>query len=160
MKITAVPAADLDFSQYGEILSLGDQGPRTLESHGDGWRDVRTERPLLRAPAQLGMTVGSAAPFTTRTMECHPYTEEAIMPMAAPIILPVAAPTASGSPSAGQIVAVVLEAGQVAVLKPGTWHDACHGLGGPARYYWMATSIAGAESMWVEVAGGPVEVSC
>jgi ureidoglycolate lyase len=160
MNITAVAASEVDFTRFGEIILLGKEGSGTLESHGDGWRDVCTEQPLLRAPAQLGMTTGSAAPFATRALERHLYTEEAIMPMAAPVILPLAAPTAAEAPAAVDIVAVILEPGQVAVLHPGTWHDACHGIDGPVRYYWMATPIAGEESDWVEVAGGPVRVSC
>ncbi|MGW1256378.1 BtpA/SgcQ family protein [Streptomyces sp. NPDC002513] len=158
--IRAVPAAEIDFSPYGEITRLTGEGPSTVESSGDGWQDVMTRRPLLRAPGHLGMTLGSGAPFVTRRMERHLYTEEAILCMASPVVLPVAAPTEADAPAAEDVRAVILSPGEVAVLKPGTWHDACHGVEGPAHYYWMATSIDGVSSPWVEITGGSVAVSC
>jgi ureidoglycolate lyase len=91
-------------------------------------------------------------------MERHLLTEEALFCAADPIVLAVAAPTEEDHPTAASIRAFVITPGTVVVLHKGTWHDACHGLDGEARYYWMATCGLG-NSPWVDVKGGPVLVT-
>jgi ureidoglycolate lyase len=129
-----------------------------LLAAGDGWRDVSTARPILRAPAHLGMTVGEPLPRVVRRMERHLFTEEALLCMDAPMVLPLAPAGEAAAPSAREVTAVLMEPGDVAVLAPGTWHDACRGLTGPVRYYWLATTIVGDEPVWVDIDGGSVEV--
>lgn len=159
-RVAAVPVAEIDLAPFGSSFSLSGEGAGVSVASGHGWVDVSTAQPLVRAPAHLGMTLGAGLPFTTHRMERHLYTEEAILCMEAPVVLAMAPATSALQPSAVEVVAVLLEPGEVVVMAPGTWHDACHGINGPARYYWLATAIAGDEPEWVEIAGGPVEIAC
>jgi ureidoglycolate lyase len=156
--VRARPVAEVDFARFGTHTRLTANGADVVRAAGDGWRDVSTPRPPLRAPAHIGMTTASALPHIVRRMERHLYTEEALLCTDAPLVLPLAPAGDAPAPSAHDVTAVLIEPGDLVVLAPGTWHDACHGVSAPARYYWLATTVAGDEPGWVELAGGPVEV--
>lgn len=151
--------ADVDFSVFGTHTRLAPGGGEVVRAAGDGWDDVSTPRPVLRAPAHLGMTTGAPLPRVVRRMERHLCTEEALLCLDGPMVLPVAPGGDAPAPSAVDVTAVLIEPGDLVVLAPGTWHDACHGLDGPVRYYWLATTILGDEPVWVDIAGGGVEVT-
>lgn len=157
--LRARPVQDVDFSAFGEHIRLV-PGDGVEAASGDGWHDLSTAAEVVCGPAQIGMTVGSAAPFSSASMERHRNTREVIVCVDDPVILAVAAPTAGPAPVAADVTAVVLEPGDVVVLAPGTWHDACHGVAGPARYVWVAGRVDGADAAWVPIVDGPVEVRC
>ena len=158
-KVRAAPLAEVDFTPFGRHVRLAEGGAGVVSARGDGWTDLATKHPLLGMPPHLGLTVGSPAPFVTRRMERHLLTEEAILCTDAPIVLAVAPASAADAPAAADVRAVVLEPGDVVVLAEGTWHDACHGVRGEARYYWLAREVAG-DTVWVDLVNGPVEVTC
>lgn len=160
MKINAQEIASVDFSKFGRHLRLLDGNMDVLVSEGNGWRDTCTKEALIAAPSQLGRTVGSSVPCVTHTMERHLTTPEVILCADLPIVLPLAPATEENSPKAEDVVAVILRPGDVVVMNPGTWHDACHGLDRPAAYFWLATSSGDSGGPWVEIEGGPLTIAC
>lgn len=170
MEVTAEVLREAAFEPFGRLFRLGGRASADepqgciVRSEGPGWSDAYTAAPLLSTNGSLGMTRGGPSPFVTWQMERHLHTEEALFCAADPIVLAVAAPSDADHPSADSIRAFIIEPGMVVVLHKGTWHDACHGLDKETCYYWMATCRTGASSTtaaspWVEVKGGPVQIS-
>ncbi len=162
MQIVATRVTRVNFFAFGRYVRLAEgEAEGLLCSRGDGWSDVCTQDPLIGAPAQLGLTVGSAMPCVTWTMERHPAAEEAFLCMTSPIVLPVALASQTEYPRARDVAAYVLEPGDVVVLKPGVWHDACHGVNEPAPYFWLAAGSSSASpEPWASITDGPVEIRC
>lgn len=163
MTLVVEPIAAGSFAPFGRVFEMGasgrpDTGPDAsiVRTDGPGWTDAYTHDPLLATNASLGMTRSGGTPFEVRQMERHPNTEEALFCAEGAIVLVVAAARAAARPDASAMRAFSIPPGTVAVMKPGTWHDACRGLNGPTTYYWMATVRTGTE--WQEVVDGPVSV--
>jgi ureidoglycolate lyase len=152
-----VELGSFDFSPFGSVhrLKCGQNG--VVSSAGDGWSGVFTSRPLNGRPGSLGLTYGSPAPCVVKTMERHHHTREALFGCSVPIVLAVA-DTKGDAPDAKDIRAVVLREGDLVILGEGIWHDACHGLGVPAGYYWYAECDPNIKDPWVAVSGGPVSL--
>lgn len=147
------------FAPFGRVFAMAESSlpdVSIVRTNGPGWSDAYTTDPLLATNASLGMTRSGGTPFEVRQMERHPNTEEALFCAEAPIVLVVAAAGPEASPDASALRAFSIPPGTVAVMKPGTWHDACRGLCGPTTYYWMATVRTGTE--WQDVRDGPVPV--
>lgn len=160
MTILVEPIDAEAFAPFGKVFAIGEGGMPDLSvvrTDGPGWADAYTHDPLLSTNASLGMTRAGGTPFEVRQMERHPNTQEAIFCAGAPIVLVVAKAGPEARPDASQIRAFAIQPGTVAVMHPGTWHDACRGLDGPASYYWMATVRTGTE--WQDVESGPVRVA-
>lgn len=146
------------FAPFGRVFDLrGDARDGVAAVSGEGWSDCYTLRPLINGQGHLGMTRGPAAPWDCRQMERHLRTEEALFCAGEAIVLAVAPPGDSSTPQALALQAFILQPGQVAVMAPGVWHDACRGLRGPTFYHWMAICGLGPDP-WVTVEGGPVRV--
>jgi len=162
VKVLAREVTAESFAPFGKVHAFGlgqpaDDDGSLVVTAGDGWNDAFTAKPLISTNGSLGVTQGPAAPFSTRQMERHLLTEEALFPADAPLVLAVAAPTDAAAPQAADIRAFVINPGTAVVLHEGTWHDACRGAGGETHYYWMAT--CGLEgSTWTDVDSGPVRV--
>lgn len=159
MTILIEPIAPETFAPFGRVFEIGATGGPDggiVRTDGPGWSDAYTHDPLLSTNASLGMTRAGGTPFEVRQMERHPNTQEAIFCADAPIVLVVAKAGPAAQPDASNLRAFSIRPGTIAVMHPGTWHDACRGLHGPASYYWMATVRTGTE--WCDVAGGPVPV--
>jgi ureidoglycolate lyase len=165
MKVVAGELSDDAFAPFGRVLPMaphdvaGSAHPLLVLDRGEGWSDRRTRKPLLAANASLGVTLASPVPCRTDRMERHLHTEEALFCMREPVVLVVAPPGSAPSPRAEDVRGFIIRPGIVVVLDAGTWHDACHGIGEPACYYWMATCDDTIESAWVEIEGGPVDVT-
>lgn len=155
MIIHAVEIGEFDFSEYGIHYHMIYDKERVMHSSAASYEDHMTCLPVLDTPAHLGYTVGQPAPCTVRSMEKHEHTMEAVFCTKDPIVLCVAASRADMPPQAEDVRALILRPGDVAVLKRGIWHDACHGLGRPAAYYYLA-SRGGKPAVWVEVEGEAV----
>jgi ureidoglycolate lyase len=159
-----MPVRAEDFAPFGRVHAMApavqpeDPAARLVVSSGDGWSDVHTANPLIDSNGSLGLTLGSAAPFSTLRMERHLSTEEALFTAGSPVVLAVAAPTDAAHPRAADVRAFVVSPGTAVVLHKGTWHDACHGVARETYYYWMATCGGDSGSTWTEVEDGPVLV--
>lgn len=156
--ITPVELDALDFTPYGRIVRLHEGGPDVITSRGDGWSGVFSAEPLVDGAGSLGYTVGEPLPYEVTQMERHHHTPEALFCQAGPVALPLAAP-GSSVPLADEVIAVVLRPGDLVVLDPGVWHDACHGIEKATPYYWFAVCDPAIVDPWVEIAGGPVTVN-
>ena len=163
MNVVAEALTSEAFAPYGTYFPMTGtpQVPDAVgivRSAGIGWEDSRTEHPLIDLPGSLGVTRGGAAPYAATHMERHMNTQEALFCMREPIILAVAAPAPLDNPQAGDIRAFVIQPGDVVVLERGVWHDACRGVGREALYYWFAACNDGGPVIWMEIAGGPVQI--
>ena len=152
MKIVARRIDAESFSKYGVYYNMYEATEGVSHTRGDAYEDHMTRSPVVDTSAHLGLTVGSAAPCTLISMEKHSHTQEAILCMGEPILFCVAASEGGAAPRAEDIRAFLLEPGDVAVIDREVWHDACHGLGHAAAYYWLA--LAGkSPAVWERVIG-------
>ncbi|KON86563.1 hypothetical protein AF332_06830 [Sporosarcina globispora] len=158
MKIKAVPVSTIDFSKYGVYYDMNGGSANVWTSQGDGWKDARTNRSIINASGSLGITQGSALPCKVSKMERHLHTEEALFCLTDPIVVAIANGGDHKQPLPSEIEAVIIQPGEVIVLNKGIWHDACHGLHNPVRYYWLAEEYEGEPTEWVDICGGPVEL--
>lgn len=156
--IVARHATAANFARYGKVYDLvGNADPDVIWTEGDEWRDGFTRKPLIDGSGHLGMTRGGGVPWNCTAMERHPQTEEAIFCGAEAVVLAVAPASTDSAPHRNAIEAFIITPGQGVVMHRNVWHDACHGVSGPASYYWMAICGLG-ESPWIPVAGGPVQI--
>lgn len=157
MKIRAVHISQIDFSRFGIYYDMKKDKNKVKHSKGDGWEDFFTKVPVMDTPAHFGLTLGLAAPFEVKKMERHFHTQEVLFCGAEPIILAVANSGISDSPKAEDIIAVIINPGELVMIERGIWHAACHGIDKETYYYYIAT--AGQESpQWIDVKGEPVTV--
>lgn len=164
MRIVAIEISEAAFAPFGRVFVMApapEAGPAgaLVVASGANFDDCHTRDPLIGTNGSLGLTRGTGTPCNTARMERHFHTEEAIYCLADPIVLVVARATDGEAPNAADLRAFIIRPGTVAVMRPGTWHDAGHGLGQPALYYWQATVRDDIVSSWVEVEGGPVTVT-
>lgn len=152
MKIVAKRINATDFAPFGSYYNMYDAKEGVSHTSGDSFQDHMTCKPLVDTNVHLGLTVGSKAPCQVVSMEKHSHTQEAILCMADPIIFCVAVSTGNEAPRAQEIHAFLMQPGDVAVIEREVWHDACHGLGHDAAYYWLA--MAGkTPAIWEKVVG-------
>ena len=148
MTLEAVRADTMDLTPYGRLHDLRTDGVFT---RAQDWQDRYTAEPVVGGPTHLGMTAGPALSVEVHLMEQHPHTREAIAPMTAPIVVPVAV-----EPRAHAVVALLLEPGQCLVLHPGIYHAPAMGLDGPSLYYWLAEVDYTVTDSWSEIVEGPL----
>ena len=146
---------DFDFRDYGIYFNMFRDRERVMHSSGVSFEDHMTCRPLIDTPGHLGCTIGQSAPYALHSMEKHAHTMVAVFCAADPVILCVAKPCGDRPPRAADVHALLLGRGDVAVLKRDIWHDACHGVGRPAAYYYIA-SRGENPAEWVKVEGEAV----
>jgi ureidoglycolate hydrolase len=130
---------------------------RVVADHGERWVDAYSKAPVLDRAAHIGRTVGPPATEPVTAMERHRTTREVLVSLDGPLVLPLCS-GAHERPVADEVVAVLLAAGQVISLHPGTWHAPAMGLDGPSTYLWLAAVDDHAASSWTAVDGGPVVV--
>lgn len=146
--LIAAPATAADFARFGDYLNLRTGGDGVLTTTGTMWTDRRSLSAVLDTPGHLGFTLGSATPFAVTGMERHEHTREVLLCAAEPVVVAVA-DTAGDEPAAADVRAFVLQPGDVVVLAEGIWHTACHGVGKPSHYYWLATADDTIADEWV-----------
>ena len=152
MKVTARKINAKDFAPFGKYYNMYQSEQEIAHTKGDSFEDHMTRFPVVDTCAHLGLTVGSAAPCVIVSMEKHSHTQEAILCMRDPILFCVAASNGDAAPRSEDIRAFLMEPGDLAIIEREVWHDACHGLGREAAYYWLA--LAGkALAVWEKVVG-------
>jgi len=156
-RIVARRVTAAEFSGFGQAIELLAGGTDVVTTHGAGWSDHRSLESVLGTPGHLGLTIGSAEPLQVAAMERHLHTKEALFCAGAPVVVAVA-DTSGEHPHADDVRAFVIEPGDVVILDEGIWHSACHGLGSPTPYYWLATADDSIADVWAPVTGGPIEV--
>ncbi len=157
MTIHAVEIKEFDFTEYGIYYNMMEDQKNIMHSKTDTYEDHMTCFPLIDTPGHLGYTIGQSAPYVLKSMEKHDHTMEALFCMSEPIIVCFAKSHAEDPPQAEDIRAVILRKGDVIVLARNIWHDACHGMGNPAAYYYLA-SRGTIPATWVDVEGEKVTV--
>lgn len=154
----AVNIKEFDFSPYGYYYNLYEDRENVYKSEGENYIDYMTKMPLIDTYGHLGLTIGDAAPYTVKSMERHDHTKEALFCASKPIVVCVALSVENEEiPSSKNIVAVILNPGDVVVLDRNVWHDACHGLGEKTGYYYLASKGKN-PAEWIDVIGEPVEI--
>ena len=116
VQLMAVPIRDFDFTSYGTYYRMPDACEGVSHTLAAAYEDHMTRSPLIDTPAHLGLTFGAAAPCPVTSMEKHSHTQEAILCMAEPVILCVAASNGGAPPRACDLRAVILYPGDVAVM--------------------------------------------
>ncbi|MGW4097739.1 MULTISPECIES: ureidoglycolate lyase [unclassified Mycobacterium] len=146
------------FAAYGSHFRLSEDSDDVGRGAGIGWSDVHTRSELTLGSAQLGMTSCAQGPWECKQMERHRTTTEVLVCTNAPIVLAVAPPTQGPAPMAAQVEAFTLERGDVVILEPGVWHDACRGRDSATSYLWIAGRVPESDAAWVDLLDGPVVI--
>ena len=157
MIIRAVEIKEFDFTEYGFYYNMLDDKHDVMHCQTDVFEDPMTRSPLIDAPAHLGYTIGQSAPYVLQSMEKHDHTMEALFCMSEPVIVCFAKSRGTLPPQAEDVRSVILRQGDVIVLARNIWHDAGHGVGKPASYYYLASRGA-SPAEWVSVEGPAVNV--
>ncbi len=157
MIIRAVEIKEFDFAEYGIYYNMLEDRQNVMHCQTDVFEDHMTCHPLIDTPAHLGFTIGQSAPYTIQSMEKHDHTEEALFSMSEPFIVCFAKSRGALPPQAEDVRAVILRQGDVIVLARNIWHDAGHGMGKAASYYYLASRGMG-PAEWVRIDGNPVSV--
>ena len=131
---------DFDFTPYGRYWDLHKE------------RGVKTEK------YEAYMTIDP--PVEVDSMERHMSTEEVLFAGDKPIILSIANSDPYGMPQAKDVVSLLMEPGDLVVMKRGIWHDACHAVEGHAQYYFLSYSNGDPdETAWKQIQPAAVQVA-
>ena len=151
-----VSIKEFDFTPYGRYWDLKkERGVKT-----DKYEAYMTIDPPVERPLRFGMTTcENGAAFDVDSMERHLSTEEVLFAGDKPIILSLAASDPAGNPKAEDVVSLLMEPGDLVVIKRGIWHDACHAAASSALYYFLSYSNGDpSETAWLPVTPAPVQV--
>lgn len=147
---------EFDFSPYGRYWDLHkERGVKT-----ENYEAYMTIDPPVARPLRFGMTVcNNENRFAVDSMERHMSTEEVLFAGDKPIVLSIADSDPYSLPQAKDVVSLLLEPGDLVVMKPGIWHDACHAAEGSAQYYFLSYSSSDPDEIkWQPIQPGPVHV--
>lgn len=152
-----IPIKTFDFSPYGRYWDL--RRERCVKA--ETYEAYMTVDPPMERPLRFGMTVcENGGTFPVDTMERHLSTEEILFAGDKPIVLSVAGSDPAGLPQAEDVVSLLMEPGDLVVMKRGVWHDACHAVEGTAQYYFLSHSGDDPdETAWKAVQPAPVQVA-
>ena len=157
MIVTALEIKEFNFTEYGIYYNMLEDKQNIMHCKTDVFEDHMTRHPLIDTPGHLGYTIGQSAPYILRLMEKHDHTREALFCTSEPIIVCLAKSRDELPPQAEDVHAVILRQGDVIVLERNIWHDAGHGMGRPASYYYLASRGID-PAKWVNVEGDEIKV--
>lgn len=158
MIVTAIEIKEFNFAEYGIYYNMLEDQQNIMHCKTDVFEDHMTCLPLIDTPGHLGYTIGQGAPYILKSMEKHDHTREALFCMSEPIVVCFAKSHGDLPPQAEDVRAVILRQGDVIVLERNIWHDAGHGLGRPAPYYYLASRGAN-PAKWVDVEKEEVRIT-
>ena len=159
MTVTAVDIDKIDFSPFGEHRRLTEV------------RDVfETERytcyvdfsRFLSGDWMIGYVRSGLLPEYCSKMEKHKRDQSLMVCGDFPMVLPLA-PAGDPMdpeelPQADSVFAVVLYPGDVALLNPGVWHDACYGIRSEVRYHFLS-KVYDTDILVKPISPGPVRIA-
>ena len=146
-----------DFTPYGRYWDLHkERGVKTEKYEAYMTIDPPVERAL-----RFGLPVcDNGDTFGVDSMERHMSTEEVLFAGDKPIILSIANSDPYGMPQAKDVVSLLMEPGDLVVMKRGIWHDACHAVEGHAQYYFLSYSNGDPdETAWKQIQPAAVQVA-
>ena len=155
--VEPISIKDFDFMPYGRYWNLRkERGTKT-----DKYEAYMTIDPPVERPLRFGMTIcENKKDFLIDSMERHMSTEEVLFAGDKPIILSVAKSDPNQAPKAEDVVSLLMEPGDLVVMKRGIWHDACHAVEGDAMYYFLACNNGNPqETTWINIVPEPVKVT-
>lgn len=146
-----------DLSLWGDSLVFDESGLGVVGFQGPDWADYKSADKVSDGPCNLAMTHVGGLPALVSQMERHDHTREVLFCAESDVCVAVCAGELT-SPQAEHTVTVLIPRGSAFVMHRGTWHSACYGVDGPARYYWLAVSDPRYPGEWIDIDGGPVPV--
>lgn len=156
--IVAESAAAGPLPGIGWMYDLTEESPQVVSTAMAPWADGYSAAPVVDGPAHAGFTSGPASSQPVERMERHAYTTEALLAVTDAVVVPVSADPGQ-APTAASVRALIVVPGQCLVLERDTWHAPAMGLNRPCAYYWLAQVDAEVESVWIDIADGPVVVT-
>lgn len=132
--IKPIPLTRESFAPFGRYYNLNDLPQRV----GDDFRCSITDEQIIDEPMSFGFTYCQPGSFKSVSMERHFSTEEAQFCGDGPTVLAVANTDPEVAPNEKDVVAFVMQPGDVVVLKKAIWHDANHAFDKPTLYYFLA----------------------
>ena len=152
-----VSIKDFDFTPYGRYWNLKAERGTVAEKYSA----YMTVDPPVERPLRFGMTVAeNGKTFDVDSMERHLSTEEVLFAGDKPIVLSLADSDPHGLPQAADLVHLLMEPGDIVVIKRGIWHDACHAVEDTAQYYFLSYSSPDPDEIaWKPVQPAPVSIT-
>ena len=153
--IRPIPITQEAFAPYGRYYNLRELPMKVTED----FCCAITEEQIIDEPMNFGFTYCQPGNFESASMERHFYTEEPQFCGDGPMILTGANSDPDVAPQAEDVVAFLMQPGDVAVLHKAIWHDANHAVDKETLYYFMAKATDDPREMeFVPVQPEPVYV--
>ena len=154
-RIKAVHATQENFARFGKNEKLTDN----TRFSGEGWNCWMTQDVCMDQPAHFGVTyVKTYPPYEVSSMERHTKTKELMVCGEKPIVVALADSDPWGRAKVEDICAFTLEPGEILVIHPGIWHDACRGLKEETHYYFLSLETD-EPAVFQPIDGGAVEIT-
>lgn len=119
------------FARFGLVARLGDEAPTAQGDQFRFWSDLAHYH--VPGETEIGLcTVYRTPSAEVDWMERHDRTPEILIPVDAPMVLPVMAGDGSEDVEAFEIVV-----GEAVVIGTGVWHSACLPKEGDTATYWV-----------------------
>jgi len=94
---------------------------------------IESHRPAARLDLSIVHLDATDLPLEVRTLERHPHSAQAFLPLDVDRYLVIVAPDLNGAPAATGLRAFVAGPGAGIVYRPGAWHHGMIALGRPGR---------------------------
>ncbi|MDR1622242.1 MAG: hypothetical protein LBS00_07695 [Synergistaceae bacterium] len=158
MIVTPIDIGKMDFSPFGEHRRLIEARDVFKTDFYTCYVDFTR---FLSGDWMIGYVESGLLPEYCVKMEKHKRDQSLMICGDFPMILPLA-PAGNPSdldeaPQADKVSAAILYPGDVALLNPGVWHDACYGLENGVRYYFLS-KVHDTDIVVKTLAPGPVRI--
>ena len=118
--MTIIESGDSRLEPYGYLLQLPSNAP-PIENEELRYWPTLAPLELQDGWGEVGICEVQRRPTRVSKMERHVQTSEFVAPMNGALLVPIALPTAGGTPGEG-LVAVRVRVGEGLMLHPGVWH--------------------------------------
>ncbi len=157
--VTAVDISEVDFSPFGEHRRL--TKVRDVFKTDDYTCYVDFSK-FLSGDWMIGYVEAGLLPEYCVKMEKHKRDQSLMICGDCPMILPLAPAREPMNldevPDASEVSAVILYPGDVALLHPGVWHDACYGIHSAVRYHFLS-KVYDTDILVKPIAPSPVKLA-
>jgi ureidoglycolate hydrolase len=132
MTMKAVKATHESFGRFGAVVAIPSTSPTSQGPDYSFWSDIAHFS--IPGETEIGICTVYAQPAASvTTMERHLRTPEILVPIDAPVVLPLA--TGAIAPEGPAVFRV--EPGEAVVVADGIWHGACIPVGKTSASYFV-----------------------
>ncbi|UCE07334.1 MAG: ureidoglycolate lyase [bacterium] len=132
IKIKSIPITKENFNKFGKVVTSPTTKPTAQAADYKFWSDLANY--LINGETEIGLCTVYQQPTTEISgMERHTRTPEILIPIDAPLVVPLL----RDGDSAEQAEAFQVTIGQAVVIDEGIWHGACLPVGRKESSYFV-----------------------